>query len=162
MQLVTSVVILPPRGVLVTAKQFAALDVLSGGRVVAGVGTGSLYRDYELVGLSAEEMRPRFDESVQAMRAYLDPTGPDFIGRFYDTRGVKLKPSPVQQPGLPIWIGSWGSPIGLRRVARLADGWLSSAGPGHQTPEQFAKDVALLNTLLVAEGKDPVTFPNAV
>jgi alkanesulfonate monooxygenase SsuD/methylene tetrahydromethanopterin reductase-like flavin-dependent oxidoreductase (luciferase family) len=47
-------------------------------------------------------------------------------------------------------------------VARLADGWLSSAGPGHQTPEQYEKDVALLNTYLVEEGKDPATFPNAV
>ena len=162
MQLVTSVVILPPRGVLVTAKQFAALDVLTGGRVVAGVGTGSLFRDYEIVGLPAEEMRPRFDEAVQAMRAYLSPDAPSFTGRFYDTTGVKLAPRPVQQPCLPIWIGSWGSPVGLSRVARLADGWLSSAGPGHQTPEQFAEDVALLNTLLVQEGKDPVTFPNAV
>src|SRR5688572_20919627 len=162
MQLVTSVVILPPRGVLVTAKQFAALDVLTGGRVIAGVGTGSLYRDYEIVGLPAEEMRPRFDEAVQAMRAYLTPDATPFKGRFYDTTGVTLKPRPVQQPCLPIWIGSWGSPVGLRRVARLADGWLSSAGPGHQTPEQYEKDVALLNTYLVEEGKDPAAFPNAV
>jgi alkanesulfonate monooxygenase SsuD/methylene tetrahydromethanopterin reductase-like flavin-dependent oxidoreductase (luciferase family) len=162
MQLVTSVVILPPRGVLLTAKQFAALDVLTGGRIVAGVGTGSLFRDYEIVGLPSDEMRPRFDEAVQAMRAYLTPGATPFKGRFYDTSGVDLQPKPVQQPCLPIWIGSWGSPIGLKRVARLADGWLSSAGPGHQTPEQFEKDVALLNTYLVEEGKDPATFPNAV
>jgi alkanesulfonate monooxygenase SsuD/methylene tetrahydromethanopterin reductase-like flavin-dependent oxidoreductase (luciferase family) len=162
MQLVTSVVILPPRGVLLTAKQFAALDVLTGGRIVAGVGTGSLFRDYEIVGLPSEEMRPRFDEAVQAMRAYLTPGAEPFKGRFYDTSGVDLQPKPVQQPCLPIWIGSWGSPVGLKRVARLADGWLSSAGPGHQTPEQFEKDVALLNTYLVEEGKDPATFPNAV
>src|SRR6478672_4076963 len=53
LELVTSVVILPPRGILVTAKQFAGLDVLTGGRVIAGVGTGSLYRDYTVVGLPA-------------------------------------------------------------------------------------------------------------
>ena len=162
MRLVTSVVILPPRGVLVTAKQFVSLDVLSGGRVIAGVGTGSMYRDYEQVGLDPAEMRPRFDEAVRAMRAYLTPDAPDFQGRFYDTTGLKLEPRPIQQPCLPIWIGSWGSEVGLRRVARLADGWLSSAGPGHQTPEQFAKDVALLNTFLREAGKDPATFPNAV
>jgi alkanesulfonate monooxygenase SsuD/methylene tetrahydromethanopterin reductase-like flavin-dependent oxidoreductase (luciferase family) len=162
MWLVTSVVILPPRGILVTAKQFAALDVLTGGRIVAGVGTGSLFRDYEIVGLPADDMRPRFEEGVQAMRAYLTPDAPPFKGRFYDTTGVNLEPKPVQQPCLPIWIGSWGSPVGLSRVARLSDGWLSSAGPGHQTPEQFSRDVALLNTFLVQEGKDPASFPNAV
>lgn len=162
MRLVTSVVVMPPRGVLIVAKQFAALDVLTGGRVIAGVGTGSLYRDYEVVGLPSEDMWPRLEEGIQAMRAYLAPDASPFTGRFYDTTGVSLEPKPVQQSGLPIWIGSWGSPAGLRRVARLGDGWLSSAGPGHQTPEQFVKDRALLSTFLVQEGKDAETFPSAV
>jgi alkanesulfonate monooxygenase SsuD/methylene tetrahydromethanopterin reductase-like flavin-dependent oxidoreductase (luciferase family) len=107
-------------------------------------------------------MWPRFEEGVRALRAYLTPGAPPFQGRFYDTDGVTLEPPPVQRPGLPIWIGSWGSQAGLRRVARLADGWLSSAGPGHQSPEQFAADVKRLNAFLVQEGKDPATFPNAV
>lgn len=162
MRLVTSVLILPPRGIVVTAKQYASLDVLTGGRVIAGVGTGSLFRDYEIVGMDHSDMWPRFEEGVQAMRAYLHPTLPPFQGRFYNTSGVHLTPPPVQRPGLPIWIGSWGSTAGLRRVARLADGWLSSAGPGHQSPEQFAADVKRLNTFLLQEGKDPATFPNAV
>jgi alkanesulfonate monooxygenase SsuD/methylene tetrahydromethanopterin reductase-like flavin-dependent oxidoreductase (luciferase family) len=162
MRLVTSVLILPPRGILVAAKQYAALDVLTGGRVIAGVGTGSLFRDYEIVGMDHNDMWPRFEEGVRAMRAYFTPDAPSFKGRFYDTEGVNLEPKPVQQPGLPIWIGSWGSHAGLRRVARLADGWLSSAGPGHQSPEQFAEDVQRLNAFLAQEGKDPCTFPNAV
>jgi alkanesulfonate monooxygenase SsuD/methylene tetrahydromethanopterin reductase-like flavin-dependent oxidoreductase (luciferase family) len=162
LRLVTSVLILPPRGILVAAKSFASLDVLSGGRVIAGVGTGSMYRDYEVVGMDHRDMWPRFEEGVRAMRAYLTPGTQPFKGRFYDTTGVNLEPIPVQRPGLPIWIGSWGSNAGLRRVARLADGWMSSAGPGHQSPEQFAKDVERLNAFLVQEGKDPTTFPNAV
>ncbi|MGE3539250.1 MAG: LLM class flavin-dependent oxidoreductase [Candidatus Tectimicrobiota bacterium] len=162
MRLATSVVILPPRGIVVTAKQYASLDVLTGGRVIAGVGTGSLFRDYEIVGMDHAHMWPRFEEGVRAMRAYLTPDAPPFQGRFYNTTGVHLTPSPVQRSGLPIWIGSWGSEAGLRRVARLADGWLSSAGPGHQSPEQFALDVARLNTFLRQEGKDPATFPSAV
>lgn len=162
MQLTTSVLILPPRGVLVTAKAFAALDVFTGGRVIAGVGTGSLYRDYEVVGMDPKEMWPRFEEGVKAMRAYLTPDAQPFEGKFYNTRDVNLEPKPVQKPALPIWIGSWGSDAGLRRVARLADGWLSSAGPGHQSPEQFAEDVKRLNAYLVQEGKDPATFPSAV
>jgi alkanesulfonate monooxygenase SsuD/methylene tetrahydromethanopterin reductase-like flavin-dependent oxidoreductase (luciferase family) len=159
MRLVTSVIVLPPRGIMVTAKQFASLDLLSGGRVIAGVGTGSMFRDYEIVGMDPSDMRTRFEEGVRAMRAYLTPGGPPFQGRFYDTTGVQLEP---RRPTLPIWIGSWGSDVGLRRVARIADGWLSSAGPGHQSPEQFAKDVTRLNTFLVQEGKDPATFPSAV
>src|SRR2546427_3360068 len=162
MRLVTSVLILPPRGILVAAKQYAALDVLTGGRVIAGVGTGSVFRDYEVVGMDHNDMWPRFEEGVRAMRAYLTPDAPPFQGRFYDTAGVDLEPKPVQRPGLPIWIGSWGSNAGLRRVARLADGWLSSAGPGHQSPEQFAEDVKRLNAFLVQEGKDPAGFPSAV
>ena len=162
MRLVTSVLVLPPRGILVSAKQFAALDVLCGGRVIAGVGTGSMFRDYDVVGMNADDMWPRFEEAVKAMRAYLTPGAPPFKGRFYDTTGVEMEPKPVQRPTLPIWIGSWGSNAGLRRVARLADGWLSSAGPGHQSPEQFAEDVKRLSAFLIEEGKDPATFPSAV
>jgi len=162
MRLATSVLVLPPRGILVAAKSYASLDVLTGGRVIAGVGTGSLFRDYEVVGMDHRDMWPRFEEGVSAMRAYLTPGMPHFKGRFYDTEGVSLEPTPVQKPSLPIWIGSWGSNPGLRRVARLADGWLSSAGPGHQSPEQFSHDIKRLNTFLVQEGKDPATFPNAV
>ena len=162
MRLATSVVILPPRGIVVAAKQYASLDVLTGGRVIAGVGTGSLFRDYDIVGMDHTDMWPRFEEGVRAMRAYLTPGAPPFQGRFYDTTGIHLTPPPVQRPSLPIWIGSWGSEAGLRRVARLADGWLSSAGPGHQSPEQFAADVTRLHAFLVQEGKDPATFPNAV
>ena len=124
-RLATSVLILPPRGVLLTAKQLATIDVLSSGRVVAGVGTGSLFRDYEIVGMNPEEMWPRFEEGVRAMRAYLTPGSPPFKGQFYDTTGVSLV-APSQRSGLPIWIGSWGSQRGLRRVARFADGWLTS------------------------------------
>src|SRR5919108_3027004 len=117
MRLATSVLILPPRGILVAAKQYASLDVLTGGRVIARVGTGSLFRDYEVVGMDHHDMWPRFEEGVRAMRAYLTPGAPPFKGKFYDTTGVNLEPHPVQRPGLPIWIGSWGSNAGLRRVA---------------------------------------------
>jgi alkanesulfonate monooxygenase SsuD/methylene tetrahydromethanopterin reductase-like flavin-dependent oxidoreductase (luciferase family) len=162
MRLTTSVLILPPRGVLVTSKAYAALDVLSDGRVIAGVGTGSMFRDYEVVGMDHNEMWPRFEEGVKAMRTYLTAGAQPFKGSFYDTEGVNLEPKPDQKPSLPIWIGSWGSDAGLRRVARLADGWLSSAGPGHQSPEQFADDVKRLHAFLLQEGKDPATFPSAV
>ena len=67
---------------------------------------------------------------------------------------------PAQDGGPPIWVGSWGSDAGLRRTARLADGWLASAY--NTTPPEFALALATLQTLLAAEGKDRDTFPNAL
>lgn len=162
MKLITAVLVLPPRGILVSAKQFASLDVITGGRAIAGVGTGSTFKDYEIVGMSQDEMWPRFEEGVKAMRSYLKPGSPPFQGKYYNTIGVDLQPKGPQKDGVPIWIGSWGSNAGLKRVVRLADGWLSSAGPGHQSPEQFKEDIKLLEGFLVQEGKDPARFPHAV
>ncbi|MDQ1467463.1 MAG: hypothetical protein QOH10_1878, partial [Actinomycetota bacterium] len=76
------------------------------------------------------------------------------------TEGIELLPRPAQRGGPPIWIGSWGSEAGLRRTARLGDGWLASAY--NTTPPEFALAWAQLQKLLVAEGKDSETFPNAL
>jgi len=160
MRLATSVAVLPPRGILVAAKLYASLDVLTGGRVIAGVGTGSMFRDYEVVGMDHHDMWPRFEEGVRAMRAYLTPGAQPFQGRFYNTTGVNLEPTPVQRPSLPIWIGSWGSDAGLRRVARLGDGWLASAY--NTMPDEFAAALAKLRDELKIFGKDPASFPNAL
>ena len=121
-----------------TAKALAAIDVLSEGRLVAGVGPGSSSRDYQLVGLDFEERWKRLDETVHVLRGYW--SGEVFEGQYYSTAGFALEPRPVQQPSPPIWIGSWGSAAGLRRVARLADGWLASGY--NTTPELFGPGVA--------------------
>src|SRR5262249_16860359 len=84
----------------------------------------------------------------------------DFAGRFYSTAGIDLEPKPLQKPAPPIWIGSWGSDAGLRRVARVGDGWLASAY--NTMPDQFAACFAKLRTELKNCGKDPSTFPNAL
>jgi alkanesulfonate monooxygenase SsuD/methylene tetrahydromethanopterin reductase-like flavin-dependent oxidoreductase (luciferase family) len=102
MRLVTSALALPPRGILVTAKLFAGLDIRPGGRIIAGVGTGSRFRDYEVVGMPHDDMWSRFEVGVQAMRTYLTPDAPPFRGRFYHTTGINLEPKPVQKPVLPI------------------------------------------------------------
>ena len=84
-----------------------------------------------------------------------------FVGRFYDTSGVgRLLPPPAQPSGPPIWIGSWGSTAGLRRVARLGDGWLASGY--NTTPDSFATDWLTLKGMLEAEGRDPSTFPSTM
>ncbi len=148
------------RGPAPLAKALAALDILSGGRLVVGVSPGSSARDYALAGIAFEERWKRFDETVQLLRCLLCPDAPPFSGHFYAWEITRLEPFPVQESGPPIWIGSWGSDVGLRRVARLGDGWLASAF--HITPESFADGLARLHVFLEQVGKEPEDFPHAL
>src|SRR3954462_11433042 len=127
MSLATTVALAVVRGTVPLAKALAAIDVLSEGRLIAGVGPGSSAADYAAAGIPFEERWKRFDEAVAALRALL---------RGEAAAGVELAPAPVQPGGVPVWIGSWGSDAGLARVARLGDGWLASAY--NTTPERFA------------------------
>jgi alkanesulfonate monooxygenase SsuD/methylene tetrahydromethanopterin reductase-like flavin-dependent oxidoreductase (luciferase family) len=154
----TSILLSVVRGPVQVAKTMAAIDILSNGRLIVGVGPGSSARDYEIVGLNYEERWKRFDESVQALRSLW--TGDGFTGRFYSTEGVNLEPKPLQKPAPPIWIGSWGSDAGLRRVARLGDGWLASAY--NTIPDQFRIGLDKLQSELKTVGKNPAIFPNAL
>src|SRR6266540_5650908 len=122
MTLATTVAVPTVRGPAPLAKTLAAIDLLSGGRLVVGVGPGSSSRDYAAVGVPFEERWKRLDEAVTALRALWH--GTPFTGQFYATEGQALEPRPAQHPGPPIWIGSWGSEAGLRRAAHLGDGWL--------------------------------------
>jgi alkanesulfonate monooxygenase SsuD/methylene tetrahydromethanopterin reductase-like flavin-dependent oxidoreductase (luciferase family) len=134
MDLATTVALVVMRGPVQLAKALAAIDVLSGGRVLAGVGPGSSARDYELAGVPFDERWKRFDEALDRLRELLT--------------GTELQPPPARR--IPIWVGSWGSRAGLARVARAADGWLASAY--NTTPERFAAGRAGL----------PAAFPNAL
>src|SRR5205807_6675760 len=111
-------------------------------------------------GLDFDERWKRLDEAVAAMRALWREDTDPFVGRFYSTEGIDLRPRPARQGGPPIWIGSWGSDAGLRRTARLGDGWLASAY--NTTPDQFAEAWQRLRALLVDHDKDPATFPNGL
>ena len=155
-RLMTSVSLPVVRGPFALAKALGALDLLSGGRLDAGLGPGSSAADYALAGIPFTERWARFDESVAAMRALWDSDLPPFVGRYYDTTGVLLSPAPAAPKGPPIWIGSWGSPAGLRRVARLADGWLASGY--NTTPEEFTTTWSTVRGMVEAERRDPSTF----
>src|SRR5262249_54571929 len=115
--LATTVALPVLRGPIQLAKALAALDVLSDGRLLVGVGPGSSARDYAAPGLPFDDRWRLFNDAIPSLRSSLE-------GR---EDGVELEPRSPQRPGPPIWIGSWGSPPGLRRVARLGDGWLASA-----------------------------------
>ena len=156
-QLFTTVANPVVRGPVALAKILAGLDVISGGRVVAGLGPGSSERDYESVGISFDARWPRFDESVQAIRALL--RGESFGGRFYEITGP-LEPLPTRPGGPPLWIGSWGSDVGLRRALRLGDGWLASAY--NTTPERFNVGWNHVQRSLQDTGRDPTGFENGL
>jgi len=160
MLLLPSIALSVVRGPVPLAKALAALDVLSGGRLIAGLGPGSSAADYAAVGVAFEERWARFDESVRAIRSLLRRDEPAFRGRYYSTEGVTLSPRPVQDPGPPVWIGAWSSPASLRRTAMLADGWLASAY--NTTPERFAESWRTLRGLLTAAGKQADGFPNGI
>src|SRR3954467_4570885 len=156
----TTVALVVLRGPVPLAKALVALDVLSGGRVVAGVGPGSSERDYDAVGVSYAERWERFDEAVAILRSLLRGDPPPESRRYYALPGSQLAPGPRRPGGVPVWIGSWGSKAGLRRVARLGDGWLASAY--NTSPEVFSFAKQSLCEQLEARGRDPDRFPNAL
>jgi alkanesulfonate monooxygenase SsuD/methylene tetrahydromethanopterin reductase-like flavin-dependent oxidoreductase (luciferase family) len=160
MRLATTASLPVVRGPVQLAKTLAAIDVLSGGRLVVGVGPGSSAADYAAAGIPFEERWPRFDEAVRALRALLNGDSGGFEGAFHATRGVVLAPRPVQRPGPPIWVASWGSPAGLRRVARLGDGWLASAY--NTTPDRFREGLDRLADELRLVGRPPASCTNAI
>ena len=147
------------RGPLQLAKTLITLSQLSEGRVVAGIGPGSSSRDYIAAGIDFDERWPRFESAARVLRALLRGDQPD-DDRFYPASDVTSELRPRPDSAIPIWIGSWGSPAGLRRVARLADGWLASGY--NTTPEEFAEAKSNLAAALEAEDRQPADFPNSL
>ena len=159
LRLATTVSLPVLRGPVQLAKTLAAIDLLSGGRLVAGVGPGSSAADYAAAGIGFQERWPRFDEAVQVLRVLLHGDAAGFEGEFYSTRGVVLEPRPAQRPGPPIWVASWGSPAGLRRVARLGGGWGASAD--NTTPARFRAGLDRLAEERRRIGRPPA-LPSAI
>jgi alkanesulfonate monooxygenase SsuD/methylene tetrahydromethanopterin reductase-like flavin-dependent oxidoreductase (luciferase family) len=160
MELATTVSLVSLRGPVPLAKALAALDVLSGGRVIAGVGPGSSERDYNAVGVPYDQRWERFEEATAILRSLLRDDPPPETRYHYPLPAAPLAPAPHRSGGVPLWIGSWGSKAGLRRVARLGDGWFASAY--NTTPEQFGTARQSLAQELRARGRDPDRFPNAL
>jgi len=159
MGLATTVCLPAARGPVPTAKAFAALDLLSGGRFAGGVGPGSSERDLIAAGVDARARFDRFDEALRALRVLLRRDPGPFEGRAYSTAGVSLEPSP--RPGRPpIWVAGWGRPRGLRRAAELGDGWLASAY--NTTPADFAGSWSRVRAHVAARGGDPERFANGI
>ena len=161
MALATTISLVSLRGPVALAKTLAAIDILSEGRLVAGVGPGSSERDYRVLGIPFDERWQRFDEAIAVLRALLgrEPM-PERLRHYRVPPDVELAPGPWRRDGIPLWIGSWGSRAGLARVARAGDGWLASAY--NTTPERFSGARTALMRALEQRGREPGGFPNAL
>ena len=129
LELMTSVALPSLRGPLPLASALAGLNHLAAGRVVAGVGAGSSRLDHDLADVGFEDRWSRFDRAVTGLRALLQ--GDASLSR------TQLGGGP--DTDIPVWVASWGSDAGLRRVARLGDGWVASAY--NTDPDRFAAGV---------------------
>jgi alkanesulfonate monooxygenase SsuD/methylene tetrahydromethanopterin reductase-like flavin-dependent oxidoreductase (luciferase family) len=119
------------RNPVVCVKALTGIDILSSGRLFAGVGPGSYKGDYDVCGIAFEDRWKRFDEALQILNLLWEQEGEnevDFNGHYYKFKKVVVAPRPFQKPHPPILIGSWGSSEpGLQRVAKYSDGWVASA-----------------------------------
>ena len=122
----TGIIILPQRNPVVLAKELASVDVLSGGRLIFGVGAGYLRAEFEAIGASFADRGEQTNEYIEAILALWTQEKPSFEGRFVAFRGIDAQPRPVQKPHPPIVVGGM-SPPALRRAARYGNGWYGFA-----------------------------------
>jgi probable F420-dependent oxidoreductase len=121
----SGVYLLALRSPAVAAKVSATLDVLSGGRLIFGVGVGGENpKEFEVCGVPHKERGARVTEGIDVVRTLWRDTPASFHGRFTNFDGVSIDPKPLQKPGPPIWIGG-RSDAALRRAASRGDGWFS-------------------------------------
>ncbi|MFD1660834.1 TIGR03619 family F420-dependent LLM class oxidoreductase [Streptomyces caeni] len=137
-RLLSHVAIVGLRHPLVTAKQYATLDHLSGGRLVLGVGAGHVREEFEVLGVDFGRRGAVLDEAIDALRAALGPEEfPEHHGKEYDFAGLGQRPRPAQ-PRVPVWVGG-SSPAAVRRAALKGDGWLPQGDPRERLPGQIGR-----------------------
>jgi alkanesulfonate monooxygenase SsuD/methylene tetrahydromethanopterin reductase-like flavin-dependent oxidoreductase (luciferase family) len=152
----TSILNIVVRNPVVCAKALAAIDILSSGRLFAGVGPGSHRGDYDACGMDFSERWSRFSEALQIFVMLLSSNNTsksiDYKGKYYTLRDIILLPKPVQKPHPPIYVGSWGSEVGLKRLAKYSNGWMASAY--NITPTKFKEKWNFLLAYRKSLGKD--------
>ncbi|WP_116202430.1 LLM class F420-dependent oxidoreductase [Amycolatopsis circi] len=121
-RLVTQVLVLGYHHPLEIAKRYGTLDTVSGGRLVLGLGVGSLREEFDLLGAPFEQRGERADDALRALRAALSQRLPEYHGPHYDFAGMIVEPHAVQAK-VPLWIGG-RTKRSLRRAVELADGWV--------------------------------------
>lgn len=147
----TAVLLTPLRSPVHLAKSLATLDQLSGGRLDVGIGLGGNPKIYAAFGISAARRVARFNEGLRLMQALWTEPRVTFGGEFWQLENAALEPKPLQRPHPPLWVGAH-HPDAFRRSVAWAKGFM---GAGSATTATFAKEVALLRTLLTEAGRDP-------
>jgi probable F420-dependent oxidoreductase len=153
----TSVLVVPYRNPLTTAKMLATIDRLSGGRVILGAGVGWLREEFEALAAPPFEERGRVtDEYLALMRAAWTSDPVSFAGEFYRVQDVHLLPKPAQPRGIPIWIGGH-TDAALRRAGTLGDGWhpIGLRPPATLLPDEYAASAKRVRDHARAAGRDP-------
>jgi probable F420-dependent oxidoreductase len=160
-RLLTSVMVVPHRPAVLTAKVLASIDVLSNGRLIVGVGAGWMREEFEALGTPPYDERGAVtDEYINAFKELWSSDAPEFGGAYVQFHDVSFRPKPVQQPHPPIWVGG-ESPAALRRTARLGDAWYPIGNnPRHPvgSVEQLQQYVARLRRYAEEAGRDPETI----
>ncbi|WP_086803951.1 LLM class F420-dependent oxidoreductase [Streptomyces caniscabiei] len=137
-RLLSHVAVVGLRHPLLTAKQYATLDHLSGGRLILGVGAGHVREEFEALGVDFDRRGAVLDECVDALRAALGPDEfPSHHGKLYDFEDLGQRPRPAQDR-VPVWVGG-SSPAAVRRAAVRGDGWLPQGDPRDRLPVQIAR-----------------------
>ena len=145
----TAVYLLALRPPAIAAKITSTLDVLSGGRLIFGVGVGGENpKEFELCGVPHAERGARVSEAIDVVRTLWRDTPATFKGRFTNFEGVSIDPKPVQKPGPPIWIGG-RSDAALARAGRQGDGWVSYV----VQPERYAQSLDKIRSAAAAAGR---------
>ena len=149
LRLGTAVYLLALRPPAIAAKITSTLDVLSGGRLIFGVGVGGENpKEFELCGVPHAERGARVSEAIDVVRTLWRDTPATFKGRFTNFEGVSIDPKPVQKPGPPIWIGG-RSDAALARAGRQGDGWVSYV----VQPERYAQSLDKIRSAAAAAGR---------
>jgi probable F420-dependent oxidoreductase len=144
----TTVLVVPYRHPVVLAKELASVDQLSDGRIILGVGVGWAEAEFEVLNLAFAERGRRTDEALRVMQTLWSQDTPRFAGTYYAFADILFQPRPVQQPGVPIWVGG-NSRAALRRTAEFAAGW----HPIDQPPARLQADMDILATLCQQRGR---------
>jgi probable F420-dependent oxidoreductase len=158
--LVLAVMVVPHRPAVLAAKMLATIDVLSGGRLVVGIGAGWLQAEFDAVATTPFAARGAVtDEYLRAFRALWTEEAPRFDGNWVEFDRITFEPKPVQKPHLPIWVGGESGPA-LRRAARLGDAWyLIGSNNRHllDTLTRYRTGIDRLRRLTTEAGRDPAS-----
>ena len=154
-RLATGVLIAPLRPAVLLAKTTATLDVLSGGRLDLGVGTGWQREEFDAVGVPFSERTARMDDVVRACQALWTQQPPvSFSSATVSFENLWCEPRPTQRDGIPLWFGGGPNEATARRVAELGVGWMPI---GVMPPDELARGIELLRAAFERVGRDPAT-----